>query len=174
MAEESAEYKGVINSKLLKGDEYQELTWQAMRGYFDVIVHGCDCFHMMNTGVSASLAANYPMVLAEDKRLTKCGDSAKLGLCTAVPVLTHAKVPFVVVNAYIYYHPALPLEKPVKVEYGAVHSCLRWVKRRYAGQRIGLPKLGCGFSPNGDWQVLKPMIDECLAGENYTICVSSY
>jgi hypothetical protein len=42
------------------------------------------------------------------------------------------------------------------------------VKRRFAGNRIGYPKIGAGLA-RGDWSVIAPIIDEQLAGEDHTL-----
>ena len=47
------------------------------------------------------------------------------------------------------------------MDYDAVGSCLRWVKERHGGKRIGLPKIGAG-SAGGDWQVISPIIDDVV------------
>ena len=47
---------------------------------------------------------------------------------------------------------------------------MQWIKQHYAGQRIGLPKIGAGLA-GGDWEVIEKIIEEELAGENVSIVV---
>jgi O-acetyl-ADP-ribose deacetylase (regulator of RNase III) len=56
----------------------------------------------------------------------------------------------------------------VKVDYEAVRSCVRWIKARYSGKRIGLPKIGAGLA-GGDWKEIASIIKEELAGEDVTL-----
>lgn len=48
------------------------------KGYFDVIVHGCNCFNMMGSGIARKIAINFPMAMDADARTLK-GDPFKLG-----------------------------------------------------------------------------------------------
>ena len=47
---------------------------------------------------------------------------------------------------------------------------MRWIKQKYTGKRIGLPKIGAGLA-GGDWNVIQKIIEEELPGENVTIVV---
>jgi O-acetyl-ADP-ribose deacetylase (regulator of RNase III) len=42
------------------------------------------------------------------------------------------------------------------------------VKRRFAGRRIGYPRIGAGLA-RGDWSIISTIIDEELAGEDHTL-----
>ena len=66
---------------------------------FDVIVHGCNCFHIMGAGIAGQISKQYPQAYESDKRSTN-GDRSKLGKYTI------AMVPDgLIVNAYTQYHP---------------------------------------------------------------------
>ena len=62
-----------------------DLIALAEAGQFDVIVHGCNCFHAMGAGVAAAIASRYPSALTADKA-TDFGDAAKLGTISTVDV----------------------------------------------------------------------------------------
>ena len=60
--------------KTIKGD----LIKLAEEGKFDVIIHGCNCFHAMGGGIAKQLADKYPQVEEVDRQTT-FGDRNKLG-----------------------------------------------------------------------------------------------
>lgn len=50
----------------------------------------------------------------------------------------------------------------------AARSCMRWIKDRCSGLRIGLPKIGAGLA-GGDWEISSRIIEEELAREDLTL-----
>lgn len=54
------------------------------------------------------------------------------------------------------------------MDYDAVRSCMRWIKERYSGLRIGLPKIVAGLA-GGDWDRISRIVDEELDGEDVTL-----
>jgi O-acetyl-ADP-ribose deacetylase (regulator of RNase III) len=62
-----------------------DLIEMAMDGAFDVIAHGCNCFHTMNAGIAARLATQCPGIRSSDRR-TIYGDRAKLGTYSSTEV----------------------------------------------------------------------------------------
>ena len=44
---------------------------------------------------------------------------------------------------------------------------MRAVKSRFPGKRIGYPKIGPGLA-GGDWEIIRLLIEEELAGEDHT------
>jgi O-acetyl-ADP-ribose deacetylase (regulator of RNase III) len=140
-----------------------DLIRLAVDGAFDVIVHGCNCFGSMGAGIARAIAAEFPEAAAADRE-TAAGDRAKLGTITTATVRRGAHV-ITVVNGYTQYryHGAGRL-----VDYEAVRAVMREVKRRFAGRRIGYPKIGAGLA-RGDWDAIAAIIDEELAGEDHTL-----
>jgi O-acetyl-ADP-ribose deacetylase (regulator of RNase III) len=45
---------------------------------------------------------------------------------------------------------------------------MRWIKERYSGLRIGLPKIVAGLA-GGDWDRISRIVDEELDGEDVTL-----
>lgn len=72
-------------------------------------------------------------------------------------------------NAYIQFDYRQQADE-VLVDYLAVRSCMKCLKERYSGQRIGLTKIGAGLA-GGDWEIISQIIDEELAGEDVTLVV---
>lgn len=145
--------------KTITGD----LIELAQRGEFDVIAHGCNCMCEMGAGIAKQIKKVFPAAYDADQQTTK-GDAGKLGTCTvATCALANGTVD--VVNAYTQYDFR---GKGVLVDYDAVRSCIKWIKSHYSGKRIGLPKIGAGMA-RGDWNRIRDLISEELAGEDVTI-----
>ena len=73
----------------------------------------------------------------------------------------------VIINAYTQYGYG---RDKVYVDYDAIRSCMREIKTKYAGKRIGLPKIGAGLA-GGDWGIISGIIDEELEGEDVVVVV---
>jgi O-acetyl-ADP-ribose deacetylase (regulator of RNase III) len=142
--------------KTVRGD----LIALGKRGTFDVIVHGCNCFCAMGNGIAGQVKRQLPEAFEADKA-TKKGDRAKLGTCSTATIGA-----LTVVNAYTQYTWSKKGQRVA--DYDAIASCLRFVKQQYAGQRIGLPKLGAGLA-GGDWAIISGLIERELAGEDVTL-----
>lgn len=129
---------------------------------FDVIVHGCNCMCTMGSGIAKSIRSNYPSAYEVDQKTIK-GDRSKLGTISVV-TLENDKV---IINAYTQYGYG---RDKVYVDYDAIRSCMREIKTKYAGKRIGLPKIGAGLA-GGDWGIVSGIIDEELEGEDVVVVV---
>lgn len=145
--------------KTISGD----LIKLAKAGHFDVIIHGCNCFCTMGAGIAKFVKESFPEAFAADKATVR-GDRTKLGTCTFAEIATESST-LVVVNAYTQFDWR---GRGPKVDCAAVRSCMKWIKNRYTGRRIGLPKIGAGLA-GGDWPTIAGIIDEELAGEDVTL-----
>lgn len=136
------------------------LIEMAKKGEFDLIAHGCNCFCTMGAGIAKGIKAAFPAAYEADAATSR-GDRAKLGTCT------HAEIErgdsrLTVVNAYTQFDYR---GKGPKVDYNALRSCFRWIKKHHAGKKIGVPKIGAGLA-GGDWSRIAAIIDEELLGED--------
>jgi len=138
------------------------LNW-VETGYFDVIVHGCNCQCVMSAGIARSIKVRFPEAYQADLATQK-GDGRKLGTLSVAKVMTRGG-PLVVVNAYtqVFYG-----RQSCQVSYAAVRQAFAEVKRRYSGKSIGYPRIGAGLA-GGDWGYIASIIDEELAGERHTL-----
>ena len=100
------------NSKLptlkmnkIKGD----LVKLALRGNFDVIVHGCNCFCTMGAGIAVAIKTTFPEAYKADLKTTK-GDRGKLGNYSSATVEREGHQ-ITIVNAYTQYHYSGPGNK---------------------------------------------------------------
>lgn len=145
--------------RTLSGD----LIALAKQGHFDVIAHGCNCFHTMSAGLAAQIKRHFPEAYAADLA-TANGDRAKLGTCSTAEIVTGG-IRLTVVNAYTQFDFSTDR---IQVDYDAVEKCMRWIASTYKGRRIGLPQIGAGLA-GGDWPTIERIIAKALAGEDVTI-----
>lgn len=145
--------------KVVKGD----LLQLALAGTFDVIVHGANCQCTMGAGIAKAIRVRFPEAYEADRATVK-GDRAKLGTCSRAEVV-RGNTRFVVVNAYTQFDYR---GAGVKVDYDAVASVFRQVKRDFSGRRIAYPRIGAGLG-GGDWVRIAAIVDGVLEGEDHTL-----
>ncbi|MEL7256701.1 MAG: macro domain-containing protein [Pseudomonadota bacterium] len=147
--------------QIVEGD----LIAMGAQGDFDVIVHGCNCFHTMGAGIAKFIASEFPEALSADRGTSK-GDKAKLGTVSIATVQrgTHH---LSIVNAYTQFHWR---GRGRKVDYDALQSAFEEVRKNFSGARIGYPMIGAGLA-GGNWQVIAPRIDLALEGCDHTLVI---
>lgn len=135
--------------KIVKGD----LIKLAEAGQFDVIVHGCNCFNTMGSGIAASLRRRYPQVYEEDLKTT-FGDINKLGTFTTAQAGN-----FTIVNAYTQYDFNRHGSRADVFEYTAFKLILEKLARSFPeGTRFGFPMIGTGLAA-GNVERILTMLD---------------
>jgi len=145
--------------KILRGD----LVDYAATGRFDVIIHGCNCFHTMGAGIAKLIASQFPEALIADKE-TSHGDISKLGSYSTAKVLRGA-TKFTIVNAYTQHQWR---GRGRKVSYDAIQSCFEKISTEFKEARIGYPQIGAGLA-GGDWDIISDIIDEALSDCDHTL-----
>jgi O-acetyl-ADP-ribose deacetylase (regulator of RNase III) len=143
--------------RIIKGD----IIKLALDGQFDVIVHGCNCFHTMGAGVAKQIKTMFPAAYKADL-MTKYGDKSKLGTYSIASV-DNLKI----LNAYTQYDFS---GSGIKVHYSAIKSVFSAIKSQYSGKRIGYPKIGAGLA-GGNWGIISEIIDKELEGEDHALVV---
>ena len=139
-----------------------DLLQLALDGKFDVIVHGCNCQCQMGKGIALSIKQRFPEAYTADCATSK-GDPAKLGTVSIAEIKRESRT-FHVVNGYTQFHWR---GTGVKADYEAIRKVMRAVKAKFAGKRIGYPKIGAGLA-GGDWETIVSIIDDELACEDHT------
>ena len=143
--------------------EKGDLVQLAQQGRFDVIMHGCNCFHKMGAGIAKTIAHAFPEAFEADKK-TPFGEKSKLGTVSTANI-RRGDSGFIVVNAYTQFQWK---GRGRKVDYDAVESCFNIVARNFPSARIGYPLIGAGLA-GGDWSVIKPTIEKALIGLDHTL-----
>jgi len=128
---------------------------------FDVIVHGCNCFSTMGAGVAKMVKEKFPYAFLVDKN-SKLTPQEKLGNITHTTGLTKP----IIVNAYTQYQ----WKGKHNVDYDAIRSSMKLIKKQFSGKKIGMPKIGAGLA-GGDWNFIKKIIDEELVDENVIVVI---
>ena len=143
--------------KQIEGD----LIQLAKTGRFDVIVHGCNCFHTMGAGFAKAICEAFPEALGADKA-TPIGDKTKLGSISTATVGD-----LVIVNAYTQFDYR---GRGLKADYEAIREAFRCIARTFPNKRIGYPLIGAGLA-GGDWSVISEIIEDELKECDHTLVV---
>src|SRR6478736_4612705 len=130
-----------------------DLIKMALEGKFDMIAHGCNCFHTMGGGIAKSISETFPEALQADKVFGERGNVWKLGQASKATIF-RGDTQFVVVNLYTQFEPG------ANFEYLALINSLEYLKKyldinlydRVSDKpyRLGFPKIGAGIG-GGDW-----------------------
>lgn len=176
--------------KEIKGD----LIALAKAGEFDVIAHGCNCFCRMGAGIAPQMAAAFGCDKFTLERTTETvyqddfsyelptfnkGNINKLGQIDFVQKGIKSGRIFsgwdsntkdihklTIVNAYTQYNHTG--KQPLN--YDALELCLYKIGHIFKGKKIGLPMIGCGLA-GGDWNVVKPIIQDHLENCDVTVVI---
>jgi len=132
----------------------------------NILVHGCDCFCTMGSGIAKQIAKTYPQAEIVDKATTR-GNRDKLGTITIVNVALKevGETNKWVINAYTQYSYGTDKQN---LDYDALRSCLKMLDKELPNGTIGMPKMGCGLGL-GDWEVVKLIIEEELGHRDVTV-----
>jgi len=141
-----------------------DLITLAEQGEFDVIVHGCNCFCTMGSGIAKQIRERYPAAYEADCTTEK-GDISKLGGYTWVRVLSPRKNPFIIVNGYTQFRYGRDRRH---ADYNAIVSVFQLIKNNFPHAVIGYPYIGAGLA-GGDWEVISRIINAALAGMNHSV-----
>lgn len=138
--------------KHAKGD----LVEMAYDGYFDVIIHGCNCFNTMGSGIARTIREKcHDAWLADQHTLQSSKD--KLGSYSTGFAANHFGQPTIVINAYTQY--ATSKNGKDVFEYAAFDIVLRKIAERFGSLAIGLPYIGMGLA-NGDKNKIMSSIED--------------
>jgi len=144
-----------------------DLLQLALDGEFDVIVHGCNCFHTMGAGIAKSIVEKFPEALEADKA-TEYGAKDKLGTISCATI-QRGDAQFVIVNAYTQHDWK---GRGRKADYEAIRQCFERVAVQFSSARIGYPLIGAGLA-RGDWSVIEPLIEKALSNNEHKLVLFS-
>ena len=150
--------------KVVEGDIVQ----LALQGEFDIIVHGCNCFCTMGSGVARAIREAFPEAYEADCKTVK-GDKGKLGKISKVTVERNGH-DITIVNAYTQYRYGRDGKQ--YLDYDALKLAMREVAAIATVPKltIGYPMIGAGLA-GGDWKLILEIIDSELDGYYYQTLV---
>lgn len=119
-------------------------------GLYVALVHGCNCFHTMGSGIARSVRLLYPDAYEADLQTVK-GDINKLGSYSEFDT-GHG----IIVNGYTQFMYGTD---KMHVDYDAIRSVFKQLNTRFKNQSICIPKIGAGLA-GGDWEVISYIINE--------------
>lgn len=149
-----------------------DLIDMASVGRFHIIIHGCNCFHKMGSGLALALRNKWPSVYEADLQTVK-GDRSKLGTISStvvkVPTLFGKVENLRIVNAYTQFGYGHPRDGVRHFDADALASCLRIVNQKSgAEKRIGLPYIGSGRG-GADPKLIEQIIRSTLVDHRVTL-----
>ena len=136
----------------------------AERGFFDVIVHGCNLKGIMGAGIAREIADKYPEAAIADRGSLHL-PFERLGTYTMAGVRSPLGHEFIIVNAYTQRDTS---RRHRQVDYNAVANAFSLVAQNFEGKRIAYPRVGAGLA-GGDWNILDGIIQDALANVDHTL-----
>lgn len=144
-----------------------DLVKAAQNKEVDVVVHQCNCFNTMGSGIAKQLADTFPIVKKADDSTIR-GDGDKLGT-TTMAFLSNGVMVF---NAYGQYAYG---KGGVHTSYGHLLKALCDVRLKLERMgitsiTIGMPRIGAGLG-GGDWNVIEKLIEAAFLGTDFDIVI---
>jgi len=148
----------------------------ARQGEFDVIVHGCNCFNTMGSGIAAQIRKQYPQAYHADNE-TKSGDINKLGTYSVVTIDRDQRQ-FDIINAYTQYDFNRHGSRDDLFEYTAFRLILEKLARlnRRQPRRHGLPMIGMGLAGGDSVRIMASLewFDQQVTEHKGTVTLVEY
>lgn len=149
--------------KTIQGD----LIQLAVQGKFNIIVHGCNCFNTMGSGIAKQVKNVFPTAYEVDQ-LTIKGGRSKLGTYTySKHKIKALETDLTIINAYTQFN-YLP-RNVVNADYDAIENIFKDLYEEFAdeGNHIAYPKIGAGLA-GGNWNTISSIIDKQLKDMEHT------
>lgn len=145
-----------INGDILKGIENVRTCEKTL------VLHGCNCFHTMNSGIARYLRDRFPVIYDIDCCTTEKGDQSKLGTYSRAAITDR----FSILNCYTQYKFG---RDGVYADYKAIDRCFDMVSHNIASDwKIRMPRIGCGLA-GGEWDIVKELIKNNLSDFNVEV-----
>lgn len=153
-----------------------DLVQLALKGKFEVIVQGNNCFCIQGAGIAPQFVKAFGTNMYPMEHQDYKGDINKLGTIDYMPYYLSPneedKSDVIVVNAYTQYgfgkNHSNGAKKPL--DYEALTLCLRKMNHIFKGKHIGLPQIGAGLG-GGDWNIIKQIILQELIDCKITVVI---
>ena len=124
----------------------------------NIMVHQCNCFATMGSGIASQIASKYPEVKEADSKY--CHDNGSRNIFGTLLALKLHDERYCV-NFYSQFRYG---RERRHTDYGAFKACLDNLAARLNNSpsflTVGFPfNIGCGLA-GGDWSVILPMIQQ--------------
>ena len=107
------------------------------------IIHQCNCFHTMGSGIARQLVLKYPIIYDVDKQ-TKYADKSKMGNFSFAEI--NSQNLKVIINLYSQYNYGYGLHTNYDALENGLNKAMNFLNERKI-YRVGLPYLiGCGLA----------------------------
>lgn len=132
----------------------------------DIVIHGCNCFKVMGSGVAKHIHEKYPEAYVADLNYGEYGDNRKLGTYSLWSGGHKINKPnrLTIINLYTQFYPN-PKLKPF--DYEAFEVGFKKVLLDFPDKTIAMPKIGSGLA-GGDWDRIESMINQ-MSGDREII-----
>lgn len=140
--------------------DYREVIGDLLSVEQGAIVHCCNCFNTMGSGIAPKIKRKYPAAYDADCATVK-GDQSKLGSFSKAVVLDGDLTVYNLYGQYGYSKRDLGLRD---LNYNAIFDALDAMGQDLVDNEIknvALPLIGCGLA-GGNWNVVRTMITELL------------
>lgn len=137
-----------------------DLIKMALEGRFDFIIHGCNCFCTMGSGIAKTIKETWPGAYEADCRTMK-GDFSKLGNWSIYNGDSCS-----VVNLYTQVGYNTGRESYDRFEYAHFQRGLTELLSKYGDAFIGLPEIGMGRA-GGNREKILSCIDKATEASGF-------
>ena len=140
--------------KYIEGDVFESRD--------QVLVHGCNCFQRMGSGVAKRVKELYPEAFRVDEENTSYADRGKLGTFTHVATKHYLyKTPLLVVNAYTQYNYNTTT---LMLDYDALKTVMYKIATLFGDKSISMPKIGAGLA-GGNWVEIEKILNQVFGNK---------
>lgn len=138
-----------------------DLITLAKDGEFDVILHGCNCYQTMGSGIAPAIKKAWPGAYEADCN-TSLGNERKLGYYSS-----YTENGLTILNCYIQYAYNKKFLSD-RVEYTKLGQLFTSIADTFSDKSIAYPKIGGGRA-GGDWDKIYSVIQACFDGLDHTL-----
>lgn len=155
----------------IKGD----LLALATRGKFDIIVHGCNCFNTMGSGIARQIREQFPDAYDADTAYGAAGDYNKLGNYSFANVMANGHL-ITIINAYTQFDFNRAGSKNDVFEYTSFLMILEKLKHHAPTMKFGFPMIGMGLAGGNEALIIRMLEDfaEDIAVKGGTVTLVEY
>ena len=133
-------------------------------GEYSGMIHGCNCFNTMKSGIAGQITREFPEASVADSRTIR-GDRSKLGTYSLAQTEFGS-----IYNCYTQLRYGRDGDR--YLDYEALYKALELVNSNHSFDKKGLliPRIGCGLA-GGNWNIVKTMIQEIFSDDKNVVLV---